>query len=185
LVARSAAAGNRISDLLFVLKKKAPALVREVARLSQQEASILGPLQIETSEVALARDIPACTDPAELAALVKEALAVGCVNQLPRLLKPKDPSLLQQAAQLAGPDEKPVQRQDMGNTLMPGHRWQSLRQSGTERNAVESERHREHPKRVRATCVVEGDAVHGVVSAVRHQSQDGLQVPQAVQADRH
>ena len=107
LVARSAAAAHRIGDLLFTLEKKPPALVREVARLSQQEASILAPLRIETSEAALAREIPSCTDPAELAALVKEALAVGCVNQLPLWLKPKDASLLQQAAQLAGPDEKP------------------------------------------------------------------------------
>jgi hypothetical protein len=107
LIARSAAAGNRISDLVFTLKKKTPILVREVARQSQQEAAILGALKIETSEAALAREFSACAAPRELSALVTEALTVGCVNQLPRWLKQKDSTLLQRAMQFAGADELP------------------------------------------------------------------------------
>lgn len=105
LVVRAASAANRLGELLATLKNKPPSLVREVARLSQEEAAILGPLGIESSEAALDQEFAHCADPSTLVLLVKEAVAVGCVSRLPGWLKSKDGALLKRALLMSGPDE--------------------------------------------------------------------------------
>lgn len=106
LVARAAAASNRLDELLATWKHQPTALMQEVARLSTLGERVLRPLGIEGQEQTLARSIAACTDGAELAELVKTAVAVGAVNALPRWLKAKDRTLLQAASAVAGPDER-------------------------------------------------------------------------------
>lgn len=106
LVARAAAASNRLDELLATWKNQPTALMQEVARLSTLGERVLRPLGIEGQEQTIARAIASCTDGAELANLVKTAVAIGAVNPLPRWLKAKDRALLQAASAVAEPDER-------------------------------------------------------------------------------